>query len=269
MGITVFRNGSLARERVRDRWGLSWEGFSAALASTPPGNGGAMMLPWFEPEITPQAPAGVLGRGLDGRPAADQVRAVVEAQMLAMARHSAWMGIRATAIAATGGAAANREILQVMADVFDAPVHWLPSTGSAATGAALRAWQADTGLPWAEVIAGCAALAPVSRVMPVQANVETYRALQSRYRAFEHDALIGDSTAKPRIGAGIAVTAEADRRRRPAVPRATGRTRRPRAHWRDSRPRTSCRRASPLRCPPPHPRRRSRPRRRPRVSARL
>ena len=198
MGVTAFRNGSLARERVRDRWGLSWEGFSAALASTPPGNGDAMMLPWFEPEITPPGPAGVVSRGLDGRPAADQVRAVVEAQMLAMARHSAWMGIRATAIAATGGAAANREILQVMADVFDAPVHWLPSTDSAAIGAALRAWQADTGLPWAEVIAGCTALAPVSRVLPVQANVTSYRALESRHSAFEHDALIRDSTAKPR-----------------------------------------------------------------------
>ena len=56
MGITVFRNGSLARERVRDQFGLDWRGFSDALRTTEPGNGGAMMLPWFEPEITPAVP---------------------------------------------------------------------------------------------------------------------------------------------------------------------------------------------------------------------
>ena len=53
MGTTVFKNGSLARERVRDLFGLDWAAFSAALASRPPGNHGAIMLPWFEPEITP------------------------------------------------------------------------------------------------------------------------------------------------------------------------------------------------------------------------
>ena len=53
MGITVFRNGSLARERMRDDFGLTWEQFSRALEETPAGNGGRMMLPWFEPEITP------------------------------------------------------------------------------------------------------------------------------------------------------------------------------------------------------------------------
>ena len=53
MGMTVFKNGSLARERIRDACGLDWNGFSDALRRTTPGNGGAMMLPWFDPEITP------------------------------------------------------------------------------------------------------------------------------------------------------------------------------------------------------------------------
>ncbi len=56
MGITVFRNGSLARERVRDEFRMNWAEFSEALDKTPPGNDGAMMLPWFEPEITPNVP---------------------------------------------------------------------------------------------------------------------------------------------------------------------------------------------------------------------
>ena len=53
MGMTVFKNGSLARERVRDAYGMDWPAFSAALARTPAGNRGATMLPWFDPEITP------------------------------------------------------------------------------------------------------------------------------------------------------------------------------------------------------------------------
>ena len=47
MGITVFRNGSLARERVRDMFGLDWDGFSRALEAAPKGNRGAVVLPWF------------------------------------------------------------------------------------------------------------------------------------------------------------------------------------------------------------------------------
>ena len=66
MGLTVFKNGSLARERVRDAFGMSWAEFSRALASTPAGNGGRIFLPWYEPEITPPvSAAGVHRYGLE------------------------------------------------------------------------------------------------------------------------------------------------------------------------------------------------------------
>src|SRR5256886_13664849 len=118
MALVCFKNGSLARERVRDAYGLEWHGFSRLLRDTPPGNRGAIMLPWFEPEVTPPVlEAGVRRYGLDAGDAAANVRAVIEAQMLATARHAGWMGERVVAIHATGGAAQNRAILQVMADV--------------------------------------------------------------------------------------------------------------------------------------------------------
>lgn len=71
------------------------------------------------------------------------VRAVVEAQMAALRRHSAWMGGRADTIHVTGGASVNREILQVMGHVFGAVVVPLDTANAAALGAALRAWHAD------------------------------------------------------------------------------------------------------------------------------
>jgi xylulokinase len=190
MGITVFRNGSLARERIRDEYRLDWDGFSAALATTEAANGGALMLPWFEPEITPAVPeARVERRGLEGATPAHHVRALVEAQMMAMASHSAWMGVRPRTVYATGGASVNRAILQIMADVFDADVYRFDSSDSAALGAALRAWQADRGLEWPEVVADLCKPMMTDPVEPIPANVTIYRLLQRRYIELERTAL--------------------------------------------------------------------------------
>jgi xylulokinase len=88
MALTCFANGSLARERVRDAYGLDWAGFSRLLASTPPGNNGALMVPWFVPEITPTVDVrGPIRDRLDPADAAANVRAVVEGQAMAMRRH--------------------------------------------------------------------------------------------------------------------------------------------------------------------------------------
>ena len=191
MGITVFRNGSLARERVRAEFGLTWDGFSDALRSTPAGNNGAMMLPWFEPEITPALARGAAQRFGLGASAAPHVRAIVEAQTLALARHSEWMGVVPRVIHATGGGAANREILQVIADVFDAEVFRFESTDSAALGAALRARQADTGVTWDEVVDGFVSPLTTSRVVPVPAHVAIYQRFRPIYAAREQEALAG------------------------------------------------------------------------------
>jgi xylulokinase len=190
MGITVFSNGSLARERVRDQYGLTWESFSRALETTPPGNGGALMLPWFAPEITPVvAVPGVCRQGLDEHDAAANVRAVVEAQMHALALHSRWMGVSVDVIHVTGGAAANRSILQVMADVFGAEVRRIEVENAAALGAALRALHADcldegTPLEWEAVIGGLEQ-PPAARVAPDRARHDIYLAQRLRYAEFE------------------------------------------------------------------------------------
>jgi xylulokinase len=193
MGITVFRNGSLARERIRDAFGLTWDGFSRALDETPPGNGGRMMLPWFEPEITPRVAApGVRRFDLDPDDASGNVRAVVEAQMMAMAIHSAWMGVEVKTIYATGGASANRQILQVMADVFDADVYQFVVDNTACLGAALRAYHADalaSGRPiaWDDVVRGVAEPVAASLVRP--RHHARYGDLLMRYAAREQAGL--------------------------------------------------------------------------------
>jgi xylulokinase len=194
MGLACFSNGSLARERVRDACGMSWAAFSRALETTPPGNGGRLMLPWFDPEITPPvATPHVHRQDLDERDAPSNVRAVVEAQMMAMALHSRWMGVSIDTIHATGGASANIQILQVMADVFGAEVRRFDISNSAALGAALRALHADRlargrPLAWKAIVDGLARPTPVT-LRPDARHHGIYRDLLPRYAEFERHAL--------------------------------------------------------------------------------
>jgi xylulokinase len=196
MGLTCFSNGSLAREHIRDDYGMTWADFSAALERTPPGNGGAMMLPWFQPEITPAVDhAGIRRQHLEAGDAAANVRAVVEAQMLSMAIHSRWMGVPVDTIYATGGAAANAHILRVMADVFGATVAKISVSNSAALGAALRALHADgldagEPLTWDDVVGRLEQPAP-ARIEHDAARHATYRARMRDYERFEAAALGG------------------------------------------------------------------------------
>ena len=195
MGLTVFKNGSLARERVRNAFGMSWADFSRALSSTPAGNRARIFLPWYEPEITPavQNP-GVHRYGLEERDGPGHVRGVIEAQMMAIARHWRWMGVDVDTIYATGGAAANVQILQVMADVFNAQVYQLEIGNSAALGAALRAHHADavrSGRPisWEEVIDGLVEPVATSRLAPQPGAHAVYRDLMKAHEACEAHAL--------------------------------------------------------------------------------
>ena len=190
MLLVCFRNGSLAREHIRDRYGLDWTGVSRALATTSPGNGGAIMLPWVEAEITPSITSAGLRRfGLSPDDGPANVRGLIEGQMMAMANHwSALAGRTASRIRATGGASGNREILQVMADVFGADVYPAGNTSAASLGGALRAFHAHQSIErptsWREIVAGFTDddSAPV---VANPSNVGVYRELRKRYALLE------------------------------------------------------------------------------------
>ena len=144
MALQCFVNGSLAREQVKDRFGLDWDAFSAALAHTPPGNDGNQMVPFFDPEISPRVTlSGPALRGSDDfvawADAEAAVRACVEGQFLNMAARSAWMGLDTETLYLTGGAAQNDALAQVVANVFDVTVERLATGSSVALGAAMRA----------------------------------------------------------------------------------------------------------------------------------
>jgi xylulokinase len=191
MNLACFTNGSLAREWVRQAHDLDWDACARLLERTP-GNNGYVMLPWVERESTPRVVhAGVRRFAFDALDAARNVRGLIEGQMMAMANHAAAVTTDPIErIIATGGAAANRSILQVMANVFGVDVHRLDVANSAALGAALRAYHAErlaAGEPvtWESVVAGFTDPHPGHRVTPNPKHVAVYAQLRREYAILE------------------------------------------------------------------------------------
>jgi xylulokinase len=193
MCLICFANGSLARERIAEKVGLDWAGFERAiLKETKPGNGGALLLPYFVPEMTPKIQNPELRLFGDAaftrlEDKARAARAIVEAQALSMQRYSDFIGDKPTRIRATGGAAKNRGILQVIADVFQAEVTTFETGNSSALGAALRAAHAAARTPWEALFERFAPADPTTRIRP-SVPVDAYAELRQRFET-EVDAL--------------------------------------------------------------------------------
>ncbi|MFW5830450.1 MAG: FGGY-family carbohydrate kinase, partial [Planctomycetota bacterium] len=161
-----------------------------AVQSRPPGNQGALLLPWFDPEIVPKVLIpGVHRHHLAADDVAGNCRAVCECQMLAMRRHLERAGQRPTELRATGGASRNPLLLRIMADIFQAPVSVVQTANSAGLGAALRAAQAIVKRPWSAVVAGFTDPEPGTTVDPDPATRAVYEDLLSDYADFEEAVL--------------------------------------------------------------------------------
>jgi len=196
MTLICFKNGSLAREKIRELYDIKdWAAFAKLVESTPAGNNDAVLLPWFEAEIVPRTnKPGIHRFDLDSKDAAANCRAVFEAQMLSMRLHSQWMQVLPEKIFATGGAANDKCLLQVMADVMDCPVVRIEVNKSAALGSALAAaygYLAHTGKnpKWDKIVAGFTKPVPGSEILPDKKNTKVYDRMVERYAACESDAL--------------------------------------------------------------------------------
>ncbi len=183
MSLLCFKNGSLAREAIRQQYQLTWEQFSTCLEATPPGNHGAMMLPWVSSEIVPKVEhAGVQRFSLEKTDVNANCRAVIEAQMMAMSSHATAAGLRPTSIRATGGGSQNTAILQIMANVFGCPVDVLQTTSnSSALGAVLRAIFAIENISWAETAQAFTGVQQASKILPDAEAVQIYQEMKKNY----------------------------------------------------------------------------------------
>ena len=123
-----------------------FQGFDAAIASSPPGARGVRFLPWLAGSMAPQADGsvrgGFVGVSLDTE-RVDLVRAAVEG----VAHNLRWLigpvegfsGSTATEVVLAGGAARSPGWCQILADVLALPIRTLADAGHAGSWAA-AAW---------------------------------------------------------------------------------------------------------------------------------
>jgi xylulokinase len=196
MTLICFKNGSLAREKIREQYKIAdWKKFGALVESAPVGNNGGVLLPWFEPEIVPRVnKPGIHRFDLDEKDAAANCRAVFEAQMLSMRLHSQWMDVVPEQIFATGGASNNPQLLQVMADVMNCRVVRIEVSKSAALGAALTAAHGflvngGKAAAWDKLCAGFTKPVPGSEVKPDKKASKIYDEMLDQYAGCEADVL--------------------------------------------------------------------------------
>jgi len=148
MSLICFRNGSLAREKVKEQLGVDWSAFDEeGLEKTPSGNDGNGMIPFFGPEITPrgdfQEPILFGSKEFKQNPSQEQlVRACLEGQFMNMRVQTKWLGVESEVILLTGGASENNGIAQTLADIMGTAVDRLGTSSSVAIGATLRAAEA-------------------------------------------------------------------------------------------------------------------------------
>ena len=161
MSLSCFKNGSLARDRVRRELGVDWKFFdegawdkvkdkgegeqrngrhSAVHLKTSPS---PLAFPYFEAEITPKHDATGIEANFDwaAADAATKVRAIVEGQIANMYERTRWIG-DFDEIKVTGGASRSKGIRETIARIFGAKVATLDVADSAAVGGARLAERA-------------------------------------------------------------------------------------------------------------------------------
>jgi xylulokinase len=141
MSLACFKNGSLARDKVRSQCGVDWKFFDeTAFELTEAGNCGKRSFAYLETEITPKHDATGIESNFDWEKASNEVRirSLVEGQINNMYEHTRWIGDFDT-IFVTGGASRSRGIRSVIEDIFKAEVKTLEVTDSAAIGGAILA----------------------------------------------------------------------------------------------------------------------------------
>lgn len=147
MALICFKNGSRTRERVSsENAEKDWKIFSELLDSTPRGNFGNIGFYFDFEEIYPVVAGDFRFNKFNERvnrfSKEVEVRACIEGQFLRLRAHAENLGYHVganTRVLATGGASANKAILQVLSDVFNAPVYVQEKPNSAAIGAAFMA----------------------------------------------------------------------------------------------------------------------------------
>jgi xylulokinase len=154
--MLCYKNGSLAREEIRDRYcASSWDTYNQHLENTPPGNNGYSGIYFPLHEIIPPNVQGEFffkdGTPTDAIPDTHHARAILESQLLSIKRRIISIlpenAPPLKRLIVTGGSSANKAICQLAADLFGMSVYVAETKEAAGIGGALLAqfawWRAN------------------------------------------------------------------------------------------------------------------------------
>lgn len=192
MALLCFKNGSLTRERISNECAEgSWNLFNELLESTPRGNFGNIGMYFDLMEIIPPIVGDYrfnkLNQQVSRFSKEVEVRALIEGQFLSKRVHAEKLGYttgKTSKVLVTGGASANKSIIQVLADVFNAPVYIQEFRNSACLGSAYRA---KHGLIKTSSFAEIVEIGPEFQLAanPMKDASEIYNVMAERYRMLE------------------------------------------------------------------------------------
>jgi len=187
--------------KIIKQYHLSHSGFDEIVKKTAAGNGGRILIPWYEGERTPDVPQAAplyFGFGLGDFTKEILCRAVLEGHVLNLYDGFKKMPVDVKEIRLTGGLSMSDAWSQTIADIFEAETVPVEGEG-AALGAALHAawvWQKENKAPVSlqDIVTPFIILDEARRKKPISANVEIYRkqkrlfsALSRRIRGNEGD----------------------------------------------------------------------------------
>lgn len=145
MGMLCYKNGSLAREFIRDKYANgNWDDFNKILNDKKAMECDKIGFYYWMQEIIPFAKG--IYRFENSTPVEEfqdksiNVKAIVESQFMSMRiRLQRMGGDSIKRILASGGAAANPNILQLLSDIFGLPIYRQKGMNGASLGGALLA----------------------------------------------------------------------------------------------------------------------------------
>jgi len=145
-------NCTVATEQARQLFQLDFEGVDTLLQQSAPGANGVVVLPFYNGERTPNLPNGrgcIMGLTLNNNSRANILQASMEAAVFGLRggmEAIERVGCPVDEIRLTGGGSRNPHWRQMIADVFNLPVHMPALDEGAALGAALTAMITERGL---------------------------------------------------------------------------------------------------------------------------
>jgi xylulokinase len=183
-------NVTTVTEQVRTLFDYDHAALAKAVAATPAGADGLIMLPYLEGERTPNVPLGsgaFLGLNQKTLQSGHLARAAMEGVTMGMnygLRRLVDLGLKPREIRVTGGGAKSPVWRQIMADIFGVPVVAMVEDEGAALGGAIQAAWADARQkrPQARISSftdRIVAKDEGTRVKPHRARAARYRELQA------------------------------------------------------------------------------------------